>query len=150
VDSPRNPRLYALDFTDVDQRYVKAEVLERMTMDKNIPPTWAMMLLWSEWPPQRVRHRAMEIIAASLPPRIAGVAANLALEDLAARRQQPPEQLLQAELLPDGVFFAVHERVMECTRWITARAAAARLGCERGVVYSTRSRLRKKFQALPR
>jgi hypothetical protein len=37
---PSNPRLYALDFTDVHQPcYLKAELLERMTMDKNIPPT---------------------------------------------------------------------------------------------------------------
>jgi hypothetical protein len=27
-----------------------------------------MMLLYSAWPPQRVRLRAMEIVAASLPP----------------------------------------------------------------------------------
>jgi hypothetical protein len=27
-----------------------------------------MMLLYSDWPPQRMRLRAMEIVAASLPP----------------------------------------------------------------------------------
>jgi hypothetical protein len=66
---PSSPRLYALDFTDMHQPgSLKAEVLERMTMDRNIPLTWAMMLLYSPWPPQRVRLRAMEIVAASLPP----------------------------------------------------------------------------------
>jgi hypothetical protein len=48
MDRASSPQLYALDFTDVYRPcYLKAEALERMTMDKNIPPTWAMMLLYS-------------------------------------------------------------------------------------------------------
>jgi DNA-binding CsgD family transcriptional regulator len=125
MPSSNIPRLYALDFTDVrDGTQIDAERLDRMTMDKNIPPTWAMMLLYSLWAPQRVRLRAMEIIAASLPPRIAGPAANRALQDLAQRQQQPSRQLLHTELLPQGVWLAVHEWFVECERGVTARAAA--------------------------
>jgi hypothetical protein len=103
MDSPSGPQLYALDFRDMHRpSYLKAEVLDRMTMDKNIPPTWAMMLLFSDWPPQRVRLRAMEIIAASLPPRIASPAANLSLQDLAPRYQQTPAKLLPEKLLPQS------------------------------------------------
>jgi hypothetical protein len=105
------PCLYALDFTDIrGGTYLDAERLDRMTMDRNIPPTWAMMLLYSDWPPQRVRVRAMEIVAVSLPPRIAGPAAGRALLDLAQRLKRTPQQLLHSELLPQGVWFAVHER----------------------------------------
>jgi DNA-binding CsgD family transcriptional regulator len=115
---------YPFDFTDLDREHPSAELLDRMAMDKVISPSSALMLLLSEWPPPRVRLRAVEIIAASLPPRIAGLTANLSLRDLAARRQQTPRQLLQAELLPQGVFLAVQDRFSEGDRWVTARAAA--------------------------
>jgi Bacterial regulatory proteins, luxR family len=118
------PRLYALDFTEVpDDTQIDAERLDRMTMDRNIPPTWAMMLLYSDWPPQRVRARAMEIVAASLPRRVAGPAASRALLDLAQRLKRTPQQLLHTALLPQGVWCAVHERFGECERWEAARAA---------------------------
>jgi DNA-binding NarL/FixJ family response regulator len=117
--------LYALDFTDIhDGTHLDAERLDRMTMDRNIPSTWAMMILYSDWPPQRVRVRAMEIVAASLPPRVAGPAAGRAIQDLAQRLKQTPQQLLHTELLPQGVWLAVHERFVECERWGAARAAA--------------------------
>jgi hypothetical protein len=119
------PRLYALDFTEVpDDTQIDAERLDRMTMDRNIPPTWAMMLLYSSWAPQRVRVRAAEIVAASLPPHVAGPAAGRALQDLARRLKQTPQQLLHQDLLPQGVWLAVHERFEERERWVAARAAA--------------------------
>jgi len=119
------PRLYALDFTAVpDDTQIDAERLDRMTMDKNILPTWAMMLVYSSWAPQRVRVRAMEIVASSLPPRVAGPAATRALQDLAQRLKQTPQQLLHQDLLPQGVWLAVRERFEERERWVAARTAA--------------------------
>ena len=46
MPSPGTPRLYSLDFSDVeDWTTPSAETLDRMTMAKDIPATWATMLL---------------------------------------------------------------------------------------------------------
>jgi DNA-binding NarL/FixJ family response regulator len=50
---------------------------------------------------------------------------------LAQRLKQTPQQLLHTELLPQGVWLAVHERFVECERWVGARTAAVWLWNDR-------------------
>src|SRR6266850_4339068 len=125
MPSPGTPRLYSLDFRNVDEwTHLDAERLDRMTMAKDIPPIWAMMLLLSEWPPQRVLLRAMHIVAASLPPRIAGPTAQRSLQELSYQLRQEPQKLVREVLLPQSIYLAVAECVAELQEKDMVEAAA--------------------------
>ena len=86
-----------------------------MMMAKDMPATWATMLLLDKSLPQR-RLRAIETIANSLPLWIAGSTAERSLQEMSHQLGQEPKKFVREVLLPQSIHLAVAEYKAERKR----------------------------------